>query len=163
MRTFTEQELESLVMEMKSDTVPGSDGFSVSFFKKFWPLVKHGVLHILNEIILGRIDIARLNSGVLSLIPKVPGADLISQFRPIALINVIFKIISKAMASKLDPIAHRIICPNQTAFIKGRFILDGVRALHEIIHEVKRQQSPCIMLKLDFKKALRSGQLGVPY
>jgi hypothetical protein len=35
LRTFTEQELESLVMEMKFDTAPGPDGFPVSFFKKF--------------------------------------------------------------------------------------------------------------------------------
>jgi hypothetical protein len=70
---------------------------------------------------LGRIDIVRLNFGILSLIPKVPGADQITQFRPIALINVIFKIVSKAFATQLDPIAHRVINPFQTAFIKGNF------------------------------------------
>ncbi|KAK1604887.1 hypothetical protein QYE76_028560 [Lolium multiflorum] len=65
-----EKELEDIVMDMKSDTAPGPDGFPVHFFKKFWNIVKHGVLHILNDFILGRIDIARLNFGVLSLIPK---------------------------------------------------------------------------------------------
>jgi hypothetical protein len=74
---------------------------------------------------------------VLSLIPKVPGADQISQFWPIALINVIFKIVSKCYASKIDPIANRIISPNQKAFIKGRLITDGVLALQEVIHELK--------------------------
>jgi hypothetical protein len=73
---------------------------------------------------LGRIDISRLNYGVLSLILKVPSAEQISQFRPIALINVIFKIVSKCFASKIDPIANRIISPNQTVFIKGRLITD---------------------------------------
>src|SRR5664279_2690954 len=111
-------------MDMKSNTAPGPDGFSVSFFKIFWPLCRHGVLHIINDFILDRIDVSRLNFGVLSLIPKVPGADLISQFRPIALINVIFKIISKAFASRLDPVANKTISPNQAAFIKGRFILE---------------------------------------
>ena len=67
------------------------------------------MLHILNDFILGRIDVSRLNFGVLSLIPKFPGADQITQYRPIALINVIFKIISKAFANRLDPIANRII------------------------------------------------------
>jgi hypothetical protein len=61
--------------------------------------------------VLGRIDISRLNFGILALIPKVPGADLVSQFRPIALINVVFKIISKAYASRLDPVANKIISP----------------------------------------------------
>jgi hypothetical protein len=80
--------------------------------------VKHGVLHILNDFVLRRIDISRLNFGILSLIPKVTGADHISQYRPIALIIVIFKIISKAYASRLDPIANKVISPFQIAFIK---------------------------------------------
>jgi hypothetical protein len=92
--TFSEQELEEIVKDMKSDTAPGPDSFPVHFFKRCWPLVKHGVLHILNDFALGRIDISRLNFGIISLIPKVPGADQISQFRPIVLINVIFKIVS---------------------------------------------------------------------
>jgi hypothetical protein len=58
--------------------------------------VEHGILHILNDFVLGRIVIARLNFGILSIIPKVPDAMQISQYMPIALINVIFKIISKA-------------------------------------------------------------------
>jgi hypothetical protein len=53
----------------------------------------------------------------------------------------------------LDPIAHRIISPNQTAFIKGRFILDGALALQEFIHELKRKKLGGILLKIDFEKA----------
>jgi mannosylglycoprotein endo-beta-mannosidase len=63
MRTLTEQEL---------------DGFPVWFFKKNWGLIKQGILHILNDFILGRIDVARLNFEVLSLILEVPGADQIT-------------------------------------------------------------------------------------
>ena len=68
--TFSEDELERLVMDMKVNTAPGPDGFPVSFFKNCWPLCRHGVLHILNDFILGRIDVSRLNFGVLSMIPK---------------------------------------------------------------------------------------------
>ncbi|KAK1694221.1 hypothetical protein QYE76_010918 [Lolium multiflorum] len=151
--TFCESELEAIIKEMKTDTVPGPNGFPVAFFKRFWPQVKLGILHILNDFVLGRIDIVRLNFGILSLIPKVPGAEQISQYRPIALINVIFKIISKAYASKLDPIAHRILSPNQTAFIKGRNILDGPLALMEIIHDIRKRKHSGVLLKLDFEKA----------
>jgi hypothetical protein len=103
--------------EMKTNTAPGRDGFLVLFFKKLWPLVKHGILHILKDFVVGRIDISRLNFGILYLIPKVPGADQVSQFRPIGLINVILKIIYKAYATRLDPIANKIINPNQTALM----------------------------------------------
>jgi hypothetical protein len=153
MITFTETELDFIVREMKSDTAPGPDGFPVLFFKRFWPNVKLGVLHILNDFMLGRIDISCLNFAILTLIPKVPGADLVSQFRPIALINVIFKIVSKAFAYRLDPIAHKIISLNQTAFIKGRNLLEGPLALIEIVHELRSKRLGGILLKLDFEKA----------
>jgi hypothetical protein len=151
MLTFSEKELEAIIMGMKSDTAPGPDGFPVFFFKKFWGLVKMGVLHILNDFILGRIDIARLNFGILSLIPKVLGADRITQFRPIALFNVIFKIISKAMETKLDPIAHRIISPNQTAFIRDNFLL--VKESAKLLH---KRKIPSLLLKVDMAKAFHS-------
>ncbi|KAK1693865.1 hypothetical protein QYE76_010562 [Lolium multiflorum] len=151
--TFSETELEAIVKEMKTDTAPGPDGFPVAFFKKLWPQVKLGILHMLNDFVLGRIDIARLNFGIISLIPKVPGADQITQFRPISLISVIFKIIYKAYASRLDPIANQILSPNQTAFIKGRNILDGPLALMETIHDLRKRKHNGVLLKLDFEKA----------
>jgi hypothetical protein len=148
-----ELELDSIVNEMKTDTAPGPDGFPVTFFKRFWAPLKHGILHILNDFVLGCIDIARLNFGILSLIQTVPGVDQISQYRPIALINVIFKIISRAYASKHDPIANMIISPNQTVFIEGRNILDGPLALIEIIHDIRTRKQSGVLLKLDFEKA----------
>jgi hypothetical protein len=113
-------------------------------------MVKERVLHIMNGFTLGMVDIARVNFGILSLIPKVP--DEIKQFRPIALTNVIFKLIAKAYAVRLSPVAHRMIVHTQTAFIKGRLIHDGPLALHEIIHELKSRQLLAIFLKLDFEK-----------
>ena len=73
---------------MKADSAPGPDGFPVAFFKKFWGTLKGSILKLLNDFALGRIDISRLNYGVLTLIPKVVGADDIKQFRPIALIKI---------------------------------------------------------------------------
>jgi hypothetical protein len=99
------------------------------------------------------MDVSHLNFGILSLLPKVVGAESIKQFRPIALINVIFKFIAKAVANRLSPVAHKITAPTQTAFIKGRLILDGALSLHEIIHELKCRNSKAILLKLDFEKA----------
>jgi hypothetical protein len=114
--------------------------------------VKHEILHILNDFVVGRIDISRLSFRILSLIPKVPGADQVSQFRPIGSINVIFKIISKTYATRLDPIADKIISPNQTAFIKGKNILDGPLALIETVNEIQARKLGGILLKLDLRK-----------
>jgi hypothetical protein len=83
----------------------------------------------------------------------VAGASDIKQFRPIALINVIFKLVAKAYAIRLSPVAHRMIALSRTAFIKGRLISDGPLALHETIHELKSKNLSAVLLKLDFEKA----------
>lgn len=102
---------------------------------------------------MGTVDISRLNYSAISLIPKVKGADNIKLFRPITLINVPFKICAKAYATRLAPIAQRVIAQSQTAFLKGRNILEGPIALLEIVHELKRTKQKGVLLKLDFEKA----------
>jgi hypothetical protein len=106
LRSFSQEELDKVLKETKVDTALGPDGFPVVFYKRCWPWIKAQVLQILNGFALGTVDIARLNFGILSLILKVPGADNIKQFRPIALINVIFKLLAKAYAMRLSPVAH---------------------------------------------------------
>jgi hypothetical protein len=52
---------------------------------------------MLKDFTLGRVDVSQMNFRILSLIPKVKGEDSVKQFRPITLINIIFKFIAKAM------------------------------------------------------------------
>lgn len=54
--------------------------------------------------------------------------------------------------NRLIGIANRLVASNQTAFIKGRFILESVVAAHEIIHEVHRSKQSGVVLKLDYEK-----------
>jgi hypothetical protein len=96
---------------------------------------------------------SRLNFGVITLIPKVVGAMDIRQFRPITVINVIQRIFAKVCASRIAPVMERLTHPCQYAFLKGRYIHDGVLALHEIIYEVKTRRHKGVFLKLDFQKA----------
>jgi hypothetical protein len=107
--TFSERYLDEVLAQTKTETAPGLDGLPVAFFKSFWNLVRPLILGILNDFTLGRVDISRLNFDVLSLLPKAPGADSIKLFHPIALINIVFKFISKAFAIRLAPVAHRTI------------------------------------------------------
>ena len=99
------------------------------------------------------LNMTRLNYVMLTLIPKEENASEIRKFRPIALINCSFKIFSKALNNRLTRIIDRLISPNQTAFIKGRYILESIVAAHEIIHEVARKKEAGIILKIDYEKA----------
>jgi hypothetical protein len=89
----------------------------------------------------GILDIERLNYGLITLIPKVDIAMEIKKFRPICLLNVCYKIITKTPNNRLSTCIHKIISENQFGFVKGKYILDCVVALHEIVHEVKRKKA----------------------
>jgi hypothetical protein len=80
----------------------------------------------------------RLKYVVITLVPKVKEANSIKQYMPICLLNVDFKIFPKLLIDRLTPMVEKLISTNQTTFIKGRNILEGVVILHEIIHEFRR-------------------------
>jgi hypothetical protein len=46
-------------------------------------------------------------------------------------------------------VVDKVISKIQSAFIKGRFFLDGVDVLHETIHYI--QQKRCVLFKVDFE------------
>lgn len=70
------------------------------------------------------MDLCRLNFDLVTLIPKAGDATNLKQFRPISLLNCSFKIFSKLLTLRLSAIVQRIVTVNQSAFIKGRFILE---------------------------------------
>jgi hypothetical protein len=90
---------------------------------------------------------------MISLIPKSKEANNIRQYRPICLLNVDYKWFSKVFTLRLTPWVDKLISRNQTAFIPGRYILEGVVILHEILHELRVKKLQGIILKLDFEKA----------
>jgi hypothetical protein len=71
------------------------------------------------------------------LVPKVKEANNVKQFRPICLLNVRFKIFTWLMMERLTSFTATLLSPSQTAFTRGRHIVDGVVILHEIVHEIK--------------------------
>jgi hypothetical protein len=69
------------------------------------------------------------------------------------MLNVSFKIFTKVLANRLMSVACRVTKSSQSAFLSGRYILEGVVVLHETIHELKRKKQKGLILKLDFEKA----------
>lgn len=89
---------------------------------------------------------------MITLVPKVKEAETIKQYRPICLLNVDYKGFTKVLTERLTPIAKKAIGPgpNQTGFIQGRNILEGV-ILHEVVHELSSKKKGTI-LKLILKR-----------
>ena len=104
---LSDEEIWQVISSANPNAASGPDGFSIPFFKKFWPQLRVLMCNIIQGFWLGTVDISRLNYAVITLIPKVKGADLISQFRPIALINNFAKFPAKWASH--SPLPH---CPS---------------------------------------------------
>jgi len=95
-----------------------------------------------------------MNSNVVSLIPKTPDANYVKNFRPIAIVNFKFKIISKILANRLAIVAARIISPNQYGFVQGRQIHDCIGIAFKAIYMLSKTiRGGNVTYKVDIHKA----------
>jgi hypothetical protein len=150
---FSEEEIKEVVFSSYADGAPGPDGPPFLFYHKFWDLLKGDLVALFEDFHKGVQDIYRLNCAMITLIPKVEEAIEMKQFRPISLINCSFKIFSKVLTGRLRKNSRRLISPNQSAFIKGRYILESVVVAHELVHNLNKSKSPGLIIKLDYEKA----------
>jgi hypothetical protein len=130
---FSEKKIKETVFQMKHNKTPGPVGFSVEFYQVFWSLIKDDLMAMFRDFHTGNLPLFRLNFGIITLLPKEE-VKKIQQYRPICMLNVSFKIFTKVLANRLTSMACRITKPLQSAFLPGRYILEGVVVLHETIH-----------------------------
>jgi hypothetical protein len=150
---FSEEEIKRAIDGSYAGGAPGPDGFSFLLYQKFWHVIKTKFMAMVRSFERGEINIARINYATIILIPKEDEATTLKKFRHISLINCSFKIFSKALNNRLEMICDRLLAPNQTAFVRGRYILESVVYAHEIIHEAVKGGKKGLILKLDYKKA----------
>ncbi|XP_074363628.1 uncharacterized protein LOC141704240 [Apium graveolens] len=150
------EEFTVALKQMHPEKAAGPDGYSPAFFQHFWGLVGKDVFDCCKKWLDDNVFPADLTSTNLVLIPKKDNVEKLTDVRPIALCNVVYKILAKVLANRLKCILPDIISENQSAFIPGRSITDNVLIAFEMMHFMKRKkgsQDGEVALKLDISKA----------
>lgn len=73
------------------------------------------------------------NASFIVLIPKKDNPVSLNDYRPISLVGCIYKVIAKLLPERLNRVLPSVISENQSAFLKGRNIADGVVVLNELL------------------------------
>jgi hypothetical protein len=100
--------------------------------------------------------LCKINYIHIAVIPKVKNPERITDFRPISLCNVIYKIVSKVLANKLKVVLPLVITNSQSAFVPGCLITDNVLVVFEVMHSMSQKRKGRkgqMAIKLDMSKA----------
>ncbi|GJS37254.1 RNA-directed DNA polymerase, eukaryota, partial [Tanacetum coccineum] len=131
-REVTNDEIKRAVWDCGTDKAPGPDGFTFGFYRRFWYLIHEDVTEAVRFFFL-HSDIPKgCNSSFIALIPKIPNANLVNDFRPISLIGSLYKIIAKILANRITGVLNDLV--NEVDFEKA---YDSVR--WDFVDEVLRK------------------------
>ncbi|KAJ9561591.1 hypothetical protein OSB04_006751 [Centaurea solstitialis] len=153
-RRVQDDEIKDALFSIGNDKAPGSDGFSSKFFKAAWNIVGPDVLLAIHNFFYRGKLAKELNHTLLCLLPKIPNATVVSDFRPIACCSVLYKCISKVIVNRMKPYLDHLINRAQSAFIPGRKIGDNILMAHELVAGYQLDKGPprCAF-KIDLRKA----------
>ncbi|XP_074299040.1 uncharacterized protein LOC141630054 [Silene latifolia] len=153
---FTALDIIHALNGMDGSKSPGPDGITPKFFQTFWPQVGHLVTMALLRFLNSGVMLKEWNNTHIVLIPKVDKPEMISQYRPIGLCNVIYRLASKCLANRLKLVISSIVSDSQQAFVPSQLMSDGCLITHEIMHYLNKTKKGTVSyaaLKLDMHKA----------
>ena len=139
--------------KMKGNKSPGLDGITTEWYQAFWPLVGELLVDVFNEgHQLGSLSDSQ-RKAVMSLIFKKGDDDDISNYRPISLTNVDYRILAFTLAERIQLVISDITSTDQTAYIKRRYMGTNIRLVSDVIEHYNATNKSGILLMLDFRKA----------
>ena len=147
------EELEKAVKDLETNKAPGLDGLSAEFYKKTGGLINKAFLEVLN-CQLDRLKLIESDThGATRLGPKVDGVPRVDQLRPITLLNLDYKILTKIITNRLVSIMEEIILSGQSCTVPGKNILFGASNILSVIQYIEKYGGKAAVASYDLFKA----------
>ena len=140
---------------MEENKSPGKDGIPMEFYLTFWNIIKHDFKELINHIFFEKKELPEsMKTAIISMIPKKDPNDTdIAKWRPISLLCVDYKIITKTLTNRLLPTLDEIISTEQSAAVPSRTIYNNLFTIRDIIEYSNKKKIPTYILNFDQEKA----------
>ena len=146
-------ELHVALMSLGNGKAPGIDGLPVDFYKTFWPVVGEDLLEVFQDSLSrGRLPLS-CRRAVITLLPKKGDLQEIKNWRPVSLLCGDYKILSKALASRLREVMSEVVHIDQTYCVPGRLMSDNITLVRHVLDVSSSLAMDTGLISIDQEKA----------
>ena len=154
---MTQSEPLKALNSIDNDKSPGNDGITKEFYIKFWEVIKEPFFaSIQQSLIVGELSTSQKQAVIKLIEKKDRDKRFIKNWRPISLLNVDVKLISKVLASRLKSVISSIVNENQVAYVNNRFISESGRLISDVLEITNSLDIEGILMTVDIEKAFDS-------
>ena len=141
----------------QNNKTPGNDGIPIEFYKKFWSLISDPFICSANECFeKGEMSVSQKQAVITLIEKKGKDRSFLENWRPISLLNVDTKIMTKVLATRIKEVLPSTIHHNQTGYIKDRYLGETIRSIFDIMDFTLNENISGLMIFIDFHKAFDS-------
>ncbi|KAJ0700669.1 putative RNA-directed DNA polymerase [Helianthus annuus] len=150
---FSLDEVRNAIWSCGINKSPGPDGITFKLIKTYWEELKGLIMEVMHQFFIHGSIHPSCSASFIALIPKVHDPITLSDFRPISLVGVVNKIISKVLANRMKGVLKCVVSSVQSAFISDRNIIDGPLIINEVVGWAKKSGKNLFVFKADIEKA----------
>lgn len=151
---ITKKEVYEALKLMSVDKSPGCDGLTCEFYEEFIHLFDEAFVDMINLCFKeGTMAYSQRLATITLICKNVEKSEFLSNWRPISLLNLDYKIISKVLSVRLSKVLSKIVNVDQTCSIVGRSIVDNLHLMRNTVDYVNQKDMNCAVLSLDQIKA----------
>ena len=152
-KEVTKKEIFIIIKSFTRNRTPGLDGLPIEFYLENWNIIADEFVEIVKFSIINRILCQSQRKGVITITPKDGDKKLLKNWRPISLLCVDYKIISKLLAKRMQLHLEKVIDNNQYCSVPGRSIVNCNMFIRDIVYFVNNENIEAGFLKVDWHKA----------
>ena len=150
---FTLSEFKVALFKLPNGKSPGSDGLTTEFYKTFWDVLGNDLLEVFTSSYESGLLTESQRTATIKCLPKKGDITDITNWRPISLLNVDYKILSKALSLRLFEILPTVISEEQTCSLKGRKISHNLSTVRDCVSIARENNLDACMISVDQMKA----------
>jgi hypothetical protein len=155
-RELSLPELDRALEKMRNNSAGGPDGLSVKFIKKFWYCFRGPLKKYVSFCVQKGSLSHTFATAAIKLIPKKGEANKIKNWRPISLLNVLYKVAAKAINNRLKKVAPYCLSRSQKGFVDKRYIQECLINIVESVNFAEKTKTAAFCLAIDQSKAFDS-------